>query len=394
MKLFCRLLLCCLYALIFLKGKGQDLRLWYKAPADTWIEALPVGNGRLGAMIYGQPHNERLQLNEITVWSGSPQPDADRKDAYMHLDAVRDALSKGDYKTGESLTGQYFTSSAPYDASYQTLGDIKISFRLPDGQITNYNRWLDIDKAVAGTSFTAGACHFSREVFSSAPDQVLVEKLNSSVKGSLSFEISLGRAERAVTRIVGRNKLVMTGNTGNTLRYEVQLTVLTTGGVLSVKEDKIIVEHADGAKLLVTAATSYVLNYRKGFMGPDPHTQAETKMDAAIAMSYERLRERHIGDYQRYFRSVQFTLGNGPASELPTDERLKAYGDGNADPAFAALFFQYGRYLLISSSRPDNPLPSNAQGLWGDGLDLPWKCDYKSNINFQMNYWPAEPANL
>ncbi|MVT10353.1 glycoside hydrolase family 95 protein [Chitinophaga tropicalis] len=408
MKLFLRSLLCCLCVATILKGqthnndliKGavpalpRNLLLWYKTPADAWIEALPIGNGRFGAMVFGQPENERLQLNEITVWSGGPQPDVDRKDAYQHLDSIREALSKGDYKTGEALTGRYFTSSAPYSASYQTLGDINISFLLPGGQITNYNRWLDIDKAIAGVNFTAGGCDFSREIFSSAPDQVMVQKLKSSVKGGLSFEITLDRVERAITLMAGRNRLVMTGNTGGTLRYEVQLTVLNKGGILTTKDNKIIVEHADGATLLVTAATSYVLDYHKGFAGPDPHILAQARMDAAAGITYERLRERHISDYQHYFRRVRLTIGNNPVVPIPTDERLKSYGAGKSDPSFASLFYQYGRYLLISSSRPDNPLPSNAQGLWGDGLDLPWKCDYKSNINFQMNYWPAEVANL
>jgi alpha-L-fucosidase 2 len=375
-------------------GSSNPLTLWYKTPARTWEEALPIGNGQFGAMIFGHPENERLQLNEITVWSGDPQPDADRAGAYQYLDTIRKALRAGRYLEGQKLTADHFTSAASYSSSYQTLGELKMQFKLPSEQVTNYLRWLDIDKAVAGVSFKSGGAIFTRETFSSHADQVLVERLNSTVKGTLSFELNLSRIERAQTKFVAPNKLVMTGNTGNTLSYEIQLTVISKGGSITSNGNNLLIKNADQATVLVTAGTSYIRDYSKLFKGPDPHQTVSKKITAASAIPYHMLLANHIQEYQKYFRRINFNLGTSNSSLLPTNERLKAYGNGRNDPAFASLFYQYGRYLLISSSRPDNLLPSNSQGLWGDGLNLPWKCDYKSNINYQMNYWPAEQSNL
>ncbi|HMI02818.1 MAG TPA: glycoside hydrolase N-terminal domain-containing protein [Pedobacter sp.] len=368
--------------------------LWYKAPASQWTEALPIGNGRFGAMIFGKPERERFQLNDITVWSGDPQPDADRKGAYLHLDTIRKAIRQGMYKEAQQLTSTHFTSSAPYNASYQTLGDLSLQFSLPKGVITDYYRWLDIDKALAGVSFKAGAVSYARETFSSAADGVMMQHLTSSKKAGLTFNVNLTRLERAQTRFVAPNKLIMIGNTGNTLAYEIQLTVINKGGMIKGDRDRLLVENADEVTLLVTAGTSYILDYALRFKGQNPHNAVTKHTEVALSKSYAQLKEAHIRDYQKYFRRVNFDLGDADAIQKPTDQRLKTYHDGTKDPAFVALFYQYGRYLLISSSRPDNPLPSNSQGIWGDGLDLPWKCDYKSNINYEMNYWQAEQTNL
>ncbi len=370
--------------------------LWYTAPAKAWEEALPIGNGRLGAMIFGDPVNERLQLNEVTLWSGSPQPDADRPGAYLYLDTIRKAIRAREFKKARDLTNEHFTSSAPYSSSYQTLGDLSMKFQLPENPlIKNYVRWLDIDRALAGVSFEAGGNVFTRELFSSAADGVMVQKISASKKGALTVTLRLNRVERSHTRFVAPNRLIMTGDAGGKLTYEVQLTVLNSGGTLQAAADGgLTITGADELILMLAAGTSYVLDYSRSFQGADPHDIVEKRMAAAVKASYQVLKANHIKEYQKYFRSVRFEIGNGKAIEVPTDERLKAYGDGMADPSFATLFYQYGRYLLISSSRPDNPLPSNSQGLWGDGLDLPWKCDYKSNINYQMNYWMAEQANL
>lgn len=374
--------------------------LWYNQPAEKWIQALPVGNGRLGAMIFGQPGNERLQLNDVTVWSGGPQPDADRKDAYKSLPELRQLIRDGKYAEAEKFANAHFNGPAPYDASYQTLGDLNFKFLLPDGSVTNYTRWLNIDSAVAGVEFSVGKTKFQREIFCSAPDQVLVQRLTSSTKGGLNFTMKLSRGRSAQTKVVGNDTLVMAGNTdmpklkGN-LDYEVDARILVKGGKVSGAGDGLKVAGANEAVVLLTCGTSFVLDYVKGYRGADPHVAAQ-RLAAAVKKSYATLKSRHIADYQKYFRRVSLVLGpsNPNAAKLPTDERLKAYGNGKRDPMFAALFFQFGRYLLISSSRPDNPLPANSQGIWGDGYDLPWKCDYKCNINYEMNYWPSEEANL
>ena len=434
--------------------------LWYDQPAEKWEQALPVGNGRLGAMIFGQPKSERLQLNDVTVWSGGPQPDADRKDAYKNLPELRRLIREGKYAEAENFANAHFNGPARYDASYQTLGNLTFEFQLPDGAVTNYTRWLDIDSALAGVEFTVGQTKFQREIFSSAPDGVLVQRLTSSTKGGLNFTMKLSRVTSARTKVVGNDTLVMTGNTdmprlkGN-LDYEVDARVLVKGGKVSGAGDSLKVEGASEAVVLLTCGTSFVLDYAKGYRGANPHDAAQ-RLDAAAKKSYAKLKFAHVADYQKYFRRVSLKLdavagrtqqtngasaivaqasapagspgvppGVSPGGEtppkpaagtaalqrgggasgrmpaamiapwrLPTDQRLKNYGDGKNDPAFAALFYQFGRYLLISSSRPENPLPSNSQGIWGDGLDLPWKCDYKSNINYEMNYWAVEMANL
>jgi alpha-L-fucosidase 2 len=243
-----------------------------------------------------------------------------------------------------------------------------------------------------------GQTKFHREIFSSAPDGVLAQRLTSSTKGGLNFTMKLSRVASAQTQIVGNDTLVMTGNTdmqsmeGN-LDYEVDARILIKGGRISGTDGQLQIENADEAVVLLTCATSFVLDYSKGYRGANPHDAAQ-RLDAAAKKSYANLKSAHVADYQKYFHRISLDLGATTTAKLPTDERLKNYGDGKGDPAFAALFYQFGRYLLISSSRPENPLPSNSQGIWGDGLALPWKCDYKANINYEMNYWAVEMANL
>jgi alpha-L-fucosidase 2 len=376
----------------------NPLTLWYSKPAEKWVQALPVGNGRLGAMIFGQPEKERLQLNDITVWSGGPQTNADQVNAWKNLAEIRHTIREGKYDVAEKQCNTEFNGPAPYNASYQTLGDLSFQFQLPEGLVTNYSRWLDINSALAGVEFMVGQTKFQREIFSSAPDGVLVQRLTSSTKGGLNFSMSLSRVISARTKVVGADTLVMTGNTdmpktkGN-LDYEVDARIILHGGKVTGEGDHLKVEGADEALVLLTCGTSFVLDYVNGYRGANPH-EAANRLDVVARKSYANLKATHMEDYQKYFRRVTLDLGTSEAAKLPTDERLKNYGDGKNDPEFAALFYQFGRYLLISSSRPENPLPSNAQGLWGDGLDLPWKCDYKANINYEMNYWPVETANL
>lgn len=372
--------------------------LWYDHPADKWVQALPVGNGRLGAMIFGRPGDERLQLNDVTVWSGGPQPNADRKDACHNLPELRQLLRDGHYAEAEKFANAHFNGPEPYNASYQTLGNLNFEFQLPDGAVTNYTRWLDIDSAIAGVKYTVGQTTFQREIFCSAPDQVLVQRLTSNSKGGENFTLKLSRPASAKTKVEGGDTLVMTGNTdmpklkGN-LDYEVDARILVKGGKVTGTGESLKVEGADEAIVLLTCGTSYRLDYAKGYRGADPHVAAQ-RLEAAAKKSYSQLKSAHIADYQKYFRRVSLDLGTSDAAKLPTDERLKNYGDGRQDPSFAALFFQYGRYLLISSSRPNDPLPANLQGIWAEGLNPPWGCDYHDNINLQMIYWPAEPDNL
>ncbi|BCM93505.1 hypothetical protein IAD21_05396 [Abditibacteriota bacterium] len=385
-------------------GPQESLSLWYQKPAEKWEEALPVGNGRLGAMIFGRPDHERLQLNDITVWSGKPEPDTDRTDAHTYLPEIRRLLAEAKYDEARRLTAAHMTNhgggfNGVYAGSYQMLGDLSFDYVLPDGPITNYRRWLDINQAVSGVEFQIGEVTYNRETFVSAPAGVVATHIASNQKGGISFSLSLSRPVSATTQLVGTDTLVMTGNTdykgrkGN-LDYEAQVRILVKGGKVRGEGNRLVVTGANEATVLLAAGTSYRLNYAQNYRGPNPRPAVTHTLDAACKSSYKKLKAAHIADYQKYFRRVQFSLESSDAVNLPTDQRLENFQRKPDDPSLPVLFYQFGRYLMISSSRPDNPLPSNSQGIWGDGLDLPWKCDYKSNINYQMNYWPVEMANL
>jgi alpha-L-fucosidase 2 len=405
---------------------GQ-LTLWYRTPAKVWTDALAIGNGRLGAMIFGGPESDRLQLNDITVWSGGPMPNADRPDGYQALPAIREALAKSDYAAAQRLVRDNLTTTgkgdSDYFASYETLGDMTFQYKLGSGEVTNYLRWLDIATAVSGVDFTVDGVTYHREMFSSAPDHAIVTRLIADHPGKIGFTVQLSRIASATTTAIGNDTLVMKGDTtlpaqpalaprpnsqggpgrpGNpaqpprpgSVDYEAQLRVKIAGGSMKADGDKLEIEGANEATIVLAAGTSYVLDFDKGYKGVDPHAAVTEQLHAASAKPYAALKATHIADYRHYFDRVKFDLPATDAAKQPTDERLIHYGDGTSDPSLAVLYYQMGRYLLISSSRPENPLPSNSQGIWGDGLDLPWKCDYKSNINYQMNYWPSETANL
>ena len=410
----------------------SPLTLWYRSPAKLWTDALAIGNGRLGAMIFGGPESDRFQLNDITVWSGGPMPHADRQGGYKALPAIREALRKGDYSTAQALVKANLTTTGSGDSeywpSYETLGDLTFDHKLGRGAVTNYLRSLDLDRAITGVDFTVDGVTYHRESFSSAPDHALVSHFTADHPGSVSFTVKLSRVASATTTAEGNATLVMRGDTtfplqperpaippttsgprkgfpgrparpaqparpGN-LDYEARLHVRAVGGSIKAQGDELMVQGADEATVLLTAGTSFVLDYDKAYKGADPHAAASAEMQSAAGKSYEALKSSHIADYQSFFHRVSFDLPATSASIEETGTRLKNYADGRLDPSLAVLYYQMGRYLLIASSRADNPLPSNSQGIWGDGLDLPWKCDYKSNINYQMNYWPSETANL
>jgi alpha-L-fucosidase 2 len=381
------------------EGNGDPLTLWYPAPARQWTDALAIGNGRLGAMVFGIPDHERQQLNDITVSSGGPQADQNRAEAYTALPEIRAALAAGDHATADKLTKDKMTTPAPYKASYETLGDLTFDYTLGSETITDYSRWLDLNTAITGVEFKVGRDTYRRESFSSHPDHVIVTHVTCSRPGGISFTLKLSRQTSATTTLVGQDTLMMTGNTdykgmkGN-CDYEVQVHVEIKGGRVAGAGNSLTVSEADDATVYLAAGTTYILDYDKNYRGDNPHDLVTWQLAAASAKSYDDLKAAHISDYHKLFNRVSFTLPPTGGSKQPTDVRLKSYGDGKNDPSLAVLYYQMGRYLLISSSREDNPLPSNLQGIWGDGLDLPWKCDYHFNINYEMNYWPSETANL
>jgi len=375
---------------------GENV-LWYKAPAYTWNEALPLGSGSLGVMIYGQVDIDRIPLNEITVWSGGPVHDADRQDAYKKLPELKNLLEQGSWSQAEELCKQYFTcsDSVPYkDGSYQTLGYIDMGFSQPGGMAANYMRFLDISKALCTVKYTLEGVEFKREFFTSNPDKAFVAKFSASKPGSVTFELALTRPERAEVFAEGGDTLILRGDTrGGVLKYEGRLKIAAKGGKVSCADARIKVENADEVVLIFCAATSYVLDWDKGYVGENPSSKAAALLTAASAKTYEELLSRHVADFKKYFDRTELKLAKTANSKLPTDERIKKFKD-TEDPDLCALYYQFGRYLMISSSRADNLLPANLQGVWGDGLNLPWNSDYHTNINLQMNYWLAQASNL
>jgi alpha-L-fucosidase 2 len=365
----------------------SNYRIWFQAPAQQWDEALPVGNGRLGAMVFGDPVRERLQLNEESVWTGQPRWDANPA-ALKNLPQIRQLLFSGKYQEAESLAATGLLGSRPRNASasYQTLGDLHLNFG-PWKDIRDYRRELDIDSAVASVSFTADRVRYRREVFSSAPDQVIVVRLTADAPGSITFTACLSRPGNAAQISTEGTVMTLSEHVGGGVGVKLvaRLEVLAEGGSVAGAGDSLVVRRANAVTLLLSAATDY--------RGGDPNTETSRALAQATRKPFESLRRYHIADYQSYFKRVSLDLGEGKGAYFPTDTRIAAMRQGYDDPDLVELYFQFGRYLLISSSRPGG-LPANLQGLWADGLRPPWSADYHINVNIQMNYWPSEVTQL
>ncbi|MDP0500842.1 MAG: glycoside hydrolase family 95 protein [Verrucomicrobiota bacterium JB022] len=395
-----------LAASLFSLGAPAAARvIWLDTPGTALTESTPIGNGRLGALIYGGVGSERIVLNEEGMWSGSPQ-DADRENAHENLPKIRQLLLEGKNAEAEELVNQTFTAAGagsglgtgaddPYGA-YQTAGSLWLDFKGQD-DFSDYRRELDLDTAVAHVQYTAGGVTYQREAFVSAPDQAMVMHLTASEPGALSFDVRLDRQERSETVAVARNELEMFGQlndgyqTDKGVRYGIRVRVVPTGGTVTSSGNSLTVTDADSVLIYYTAATDI-----KTFGGrkvDDARKQAQRDLAKAVRTSFERQKQEHIADYQRYFERCQLVLPETASSKLPTPERLKAFAAGGEDPDLAALLFDFGRYLLISSSRPGT-LPANLQGIWAEKIQTAWNSDWHTNINVQMNYWPAEVTNL
>jgi alpha-L-fucosidase 2 len=386
-----------------------DLSLWYRQPAEQWVEALPIGNGRLGAMIFGGVASERLQLNQDTLWSGMPS-DWNNPRAREVLPELRALIFAGKYTEADQLARQM---QGPYGQSYLPMGDLQLRFdhgASPD----SYRRWLDLDSATAGVRYTLGGATFTREAFASAPDQVIVVRLTCDRPGSISFTAELGSQLQHTTlsstgelRLIGRAPrhvapsyyhvaepvIYDQGQDGDGMRFAVCLGVMAEGGHVHLSDAGLHVEGADSATLYLAAATSFGgYDQSPGRTQIDPLALARERLASAMAQPYAQLREAHVQDHQQLFRRVALDLGRTAAADLPTDQRVRAFQGGD-DPQLIALLFQYGRYLLIASSRPGTQ-PANLQGIWNDHLRAPWSSNWTININTQMNYWLAEPTNL
>jgi alpha-L-fucosidase 2 len=365
---------------------NNDLMLWYDQPASIWEEALPLGNGSLGAMVTGGIQSERIYLNESSVWAGQYHFN-DNKEMPDKIHEIRQALFEGDYAKADELTKKYCTTvNDPRYGSYQPLGDLYLSFNHTRDSITGYKRTLDIDNAVALVEYKTGDALFLREMFISAIDKVMVIKLSCSKKKSISLNIELKRDKGATSGTLGNDRLVLDGicEFGGSAFYA-EVKVIPSGGDLQVKDGKLIVSNADETIILLSANTDY--------WGHDPVAKSSELINAASERKYKKIINDHIKDYQHFFRRVSLHLGStGNNKDLPTDQRIMKMQEKD-DPALTALLFHYGRYLLISSSRPGG-LPANLQGIWNKDFKPAWFCDFTINVNFQMNYWPAEVCNL
>ncbi|MGM0531641.1 MAG: glycoside hydrolase family 95 protein [Bacteroidota bacterium] len=386
MKFSVKIVASLLLFFVFLNTKGEELKLWYKLPAASWDEALPIGNGRLGAMVFGGVENERLQLNEETVWSkgGVYQ---NKKDGYKAIPEIRELLFKGNYVEAEEMCEKYLLSeSMPSGTNtYQTLGDINISFEGINGY-SNYQRELNLDSAYAKATFVTGKVQHTRTVFASHPDQVIVMLAEADQPGQISCLIELSRPGDFEKINVQDGMIVMTGQANNNgVKFETRIKVNLDGGQMKVEGQKLHVKGADKLELRVVAGSDY--------RGDSPDDLCSAYIQALEHRSYHQVFEDHIKDYQGYFNRVSLNIPASAASAFATDERIDAQKRGAYDPSLTSLYFQYGRYLLISSSRAGS-MPANLQGIWADGLTPRWNSDYHININIQMNYWPAEITNL
>jgi len=364
-----------------------------------------VGNGRLGAMVFGGVEKERIQLNEISMWSGGPM-EADNPDAFKALGDIRKLLLKGKYQEAQDMANQRLVCSGPGTSSggsahskygsYETLGDLRIEQTYP-GEPSDYKRSLDLRTAIAATTFTRGGVKFRREVFVSERRQVIVIRLTASDKKAVSISVSLDRPERFSVRADGTD-LVMdgqldNGTDGKGLKYRAVARVLQEGGKLTTEAKTVKVDRANAVTILVGAGTEFKLNGGKDRRG-NPYAEAiDADLKAAEKMSYSQLKLSGVGQHRLWFERVKLDLGHSENSKLPTNERLVRFAKGESDPSLAALFFQYGRYLMICSSRPGF-LPANLQGIWADTIQTPWNGDYHTDINVQMNYWLPDVAGL
>jgi len=389
--LFCILSLCAIQDIS--AQQSNALKLWYRQPAKQWVEALPVGNGRLGAMIYGDPYKEKIQLNENTVWAGQPNRN-DNPDAREALPHVRKLIFEGKYKEAQDLVNQKFISRVSNGMPYQTVGDLHLVFPGHE-HYSDYYRELDISKAVEMTRYTADGVRYESNVFASFPDQVIIVRMTADKPGSINFSAAMDRPASVTISTKGNNELILSGVTSDRdsikgkVQFQAHLKILVEGGSVSAADTALSVTHADAATIYVSIASSFK-NYDD--ISADAGARADQYLQNALKKKYEEALRDNIAAYQKYFERVDIDLGVTDSARNPTDVRIARFAEGS-DPQLAALYFQYGRYLLISCSQPGGQ-PATLQGLWNDQLFPPWGSKYTVNINTEMNYWPSEVTNL
>jgi alpha-L-fucosidase 2 len=384
------------FFLLALSAQAADpsLTLWYRQPAAQWVEAMPLGNGRLGAMVFGGVASDRVQLNEGTVWPGR-QLDRNNPEAYNSLPEIRRLLFAGKILEASALADKTMIGIPRRLPPYQSLGDLTLTFTGPLDP-TDYRRELDLDTAIARVTYTAGGAHYTREYFSSAPHRSIVIRLTCDQPHKLSFTAAITRQQDSKTTALAPGDLVLSGQAiardaphegwkdQGGVHFRAHLRALQDGGIMHAEGDRVSIENANSVTLVLAAATDA--------FGGDP-AQSCARDLAAANQPYPQLRSAHIADHQKFFRRMELSLNAPPAPDIPTDQRLKLVQAGATDLLLEAQYFQFGRYLLISSSR-EGGLPATLQGLWNDSMAPSWDSKYTININTEMNYWPAEVCNL
>ncbi|TPG03646.1 glycosyl hydrolase family 95 catalytic domain-containing protein [Clostridium perfringens] len=374
----------------------DKLALWYDEPATNWEnEALPIGNGYMGGMIFGSVASERIQYNEKTLWSGGPGAwegynGGNKEGAWEAVQEIRKILAEGGTPSND-LYQRVCGDQRAYGA-YQNFGDIFLDFKShEESKVTNYRRELNIEESLSTVKYNYKGVNYEREYFCSYPDNVMVIKLKADKASSLNVDVRNEGAHNGKNLSVENNTLILSGAIeDNGMKYESQIKVINTGGSIQDKEDRISVENADEITIIMSAGTDYINEYPT-YKGEDPHSAVTERINNAVNLGYDELKSRHIEDYKNLFDRVNLNLGELKLDK-PTDEMLNEYKT-NQSNSLETLFFQYGRYLLISSSR-EGSLPANLQGVWNNSNNPPWSSDYHFNVNIQMNYWPAEVANL
>ena len=371
----------------------QPLKLWYTQPASAgWTSALPIGNGRLGAMVYGNPATECIQLNESSVWSGSPNRN-DNPDALASLPQIRKLIFEGKQREAQDLAAKTIQTKKSSGQMYEPVGSLYLNFPGHE-KYTEYYRELDIEKAIATTSYNIGGVKYTREVLASIPAQAIVIRLTADKPATLGFTAYIQSPQKSQVH-TQNNQLVLTGITPDhegvrgMVKFQSSVLIKTEGGTVAASDTAVMISRATAATIYISIASNFV-SYKD--ISADEKKRCEDYIAAAAKENYAQLKAKHIAAYQRYFNRVKLDLGTTDAVKKPTDLRLKDFAS-TYDPQFISLYFQYGRYLLISSSQPGGQA-ANLQGIWNDQVSPPWDSKYTININAQMNYWPAEKTNL
>lgn len=395
--------LCCIVS-IALSAQQQDCRLWYDKPAKDWNEALPVGNGRLGAMVYGDYRRETIQLNEESLWAGA-KSDANAASADK-LPEIQQLLLNGEIGKAVELSEKYMKSDPLRIRSYQPFGNIYIDLltgRNVNSAVSGYRRELDLETGIASVSYTLNQVTYKREVFVSAENDVVVIRLSADTPGALTFRLHYDREQDATACPVSVNELEIKGQIvdlpeaemgaiGPHMRFAGRIAGFHKGGQLMALNNAFYVEKADEVVFFLTAATDYNLSKLDVDRNIDPSETCQRILARLDKDSYEKIKQTHITEHSSMFNRVTFNMGE--LSVLPTDHRLERVKNGETDLSLITLYFQYGRYLLMNSSRTPGVLPANLQGLWNKDMYAAWSSDFHTNINIQMNYWPAEVCNL